>query len=117
MSNLSTMLEDAMKTDGVGVGDKDENPDMADKTAILPGHDVVVRTHDGRLVASGTVSAVHPDTNTLKIKDTSSGTHIHIEVDTDKYDVWIQDEPLPMSRDDLFARMKPNFTSAFAGVF
>ena len=65
-------------------GDKEPAP-------LVLGASVVIRTKDGVAVAEGHIEDIMYETRIIRVRDNSSGADIQIDVDPDRYDVWIMD--------------------------
>jgi hypothetical protein len=59
------------------------------------GQFVEVRTHKGKLVVTGTIQALDPNTKTVRVVDRGSGSDLQVDVDPRMYDVWVRDVLVP----------------------
>ena len=60
------------------------------RVPIAIGQLVVVRSQDGSRVASGWVRDVDPATGVVRVRDDASGTDVQIDVDGERYKLWVQ---------------------------
>lgn len=87
--------------------------------ALRPGMKVEVRRHgDNDLVVSGFIETVIPATRTVCVRDRKSGTDLQVDVDVDRYNVWVLDQDItgkaPFPRATTLY-LRPSKPGAFTG--
>lgn len=87
--------------------------------ALMPGMKVEVRRQsDGDFIIAGFIETVVPATRTVRVRDRASGTDLGVDVDVDRYDIFVLDQditgkaPFPRST-TLYLR--PSKPGAFTG--
>lgn len=81
--SFSQQLQEAMEEEG------------GDRVALRPGMKVEVRRQiDNDLIVAGFIEAVIPATRTVRVRDRKSGTDLHVDVDVDRYDVYVLDQDI-----------------------
>lgn len=92
------------------------------KVLLAPGYIVTVRTRTrgskpGERVAEGRITEIDPATHTVRVVDEASGSTLEIDVDTERYDLWVKPPDSPVSRDpkaiSLFLR--PSMQGIYTG--
>lgn len=64
----------------------------AEAVPLVLGAEVVIRTRDGIKVAEGYIEDVMFETRTVRVRDTSSGTDVQLDVDPDRYTVEVKSD-------------------------
>ena len=65
----------------------------ASRIRLSPGQRVIIRTKDGVRVEEGTIASVDPATGTVRVETGKSGADLQIDVDVERYDLWVQSPP------------------------
>lgn len=97
MTSLAQQLHEA-----VGAKRLDE---AAERIVLAPGQMVAVRTKRGvNVIKKGTITNVDLPTGTIRVQDILSGTTLEVDIDPEKYIVWIL--PPPSAKVDRMTRVK-----------
>jgi len=95
--NLSAQLYEA-----IGARLLDE---AAERVVLVPGQMVSVRTKRGvNVIKKGRVTNVDLPTGIIRVQDISSGTTLEVDVNPEKYIVWIL--PTPDVKTDRMTRIR-----------
>jgi hypothetical protein len=70
-------------------------PKKAERVRLAVGQYVEVETRDGSLVARGVIQMLNPETKSVRVVDSGSGTDLQIDVDPSRYNIWVRDFPVP----------------------
>ena len=62
----------------------------ANKIVLKPGYLATVKTKNGQIVVKGRITEIDKNLGVVRITDASSGTSVQIDVDIDRYDIWIK---------------------------
>lgn len=65
----------------------------ASRIRLAPGQHVIVRTLDGARVEEGYISSVDASTGTVRVETDKAGADLQIDVDIERYDIWVQPPP------------------------
>lgn len=68
-----------------------ERMGAAEPVGLQLGANVIVRTKAGVQVAEGWIEEVLGEARVVRVRDQSSGTDFQIDVDPDRYDIWVKD--------------------------
>ncbi len=86
-------------------------------TPLVLGASVVVRTKDGVAVAEGYIEDILDETRIVRVRDTSSGSDVQVDVDPDRYDIWILDPDVVGDSPDPEPNRGPNYVRSKAGPY
>lgn len=67
--------------------------EAAEKVVLMPGQLVSVRSKRGATVVKGRIMVVDPETGFFRVEDNSSGATLEVDVDPEKYIVWVMPPP------------------------
>lgn len=79
---MSKVLLDAMR---------EYDRSCADVVRLELGQNVEVRTRTGSLVALGSIMELSVETGVVRVADRESGSDMQVDVDTERYDIWVLD--------------------------
>lgn len=65
----------------------------AEKVPLMPGQLVTVRTRKGKKLATGRIVEVDEALGTVRVTDDTSGSDMQVDVDPDRYEVWVKPPP------------------------
>jgi hypothetical protein len=68
------------------------------RVPIAVGQLVSVRASNGDLVADGFVTEVNPKTGVVRVKSDGVGADLQIDVDTERYKLWVRPPPRSMAK-------------------
>ena len=106
MKSLATRLAEAIEDPRPDPADNEEPEAPEDDAGKRPteeggrvrlavGQHVIVRTDYGEKVTEGDIEEVFLKAQAIRIRDRSSGTDIHMDIDPAIYEVWVQDPDIP----------------------
>jgi len=90
----------------------------ASRIRLAPGQRVIIRTKDGARVEEGYISVIDASTGTVRVETDKAGADLQIDVDVERYDLWVQPPPEMRARlgRQVSLYVRPSSPGIYTGV-